>query len=164
MQLHLSYCGLDEDAAAPLGDALAYSKSGIILCNLTGNKLSDEGLRKLSPGLALNKTLKQLNLNDNRIGSIASPRSIVSMETFAKVLQIHPVLDTLWLKGNILCPEVCDALLPALRNPGDPTKPNPRFKLVGVDAGLKIPRDVYEMLNISGGGAGGKKKKGKKKK
>ena len=162
LQLCLCYCGLDETAAEPIGDALAFAKTSLIHVNLQGNRLGDEGLRLLSGGLERNSSLLELNLNDNRIGSIPNSAALRAMMTFGSCVQMHKSLATLRLDHNALCSEVCDVLWPNLRDPQNSAKQHPRLKLVEVDAGLDVDPDVYAKLSVTGGGGGGKKK-GKKK-
>ena len=43
-QLHLCYCGLDEDAGKPLGEVLSYAKTTLQKLHLQGNKMRGGGL------------------------------------------------------------------------------------------------------------------------
>ena len=43
-QLHLCYCGLDEDAGQPLGEVLSYAKTTLQKLHLQGNKMRGGGL------------------------------------------------------------------------------------------------------------------------
>ena len=89
-QLHLVSCGLDENAAAHIGDALAYPMSGMILLNISGNCIADEGLRNLCPGLQSNSKLEVLDLSSCRIGSHGDDRAIRCVQGHRARGDAHP--------------------------------------------------------------------------
>jgi hypothetical protein len=162
LQLHLPFCGIDPIGARPLSEALAFRALGLKLLNLQGNRLGDEGLAYLCPGLEANQSLVELNLADNGIGT--NPHDLNPMSMFAGVISGHKTITKLDLNYNRLCLEAANALLPGLVDPIDPTKSHPRLVKVEIDAALNdIPPELYAQLRVEK--AGGKKgKKGKKKK
>lgn len=171
-KLSLTYCQITAEGAAPLADML--SKNGLALEKLIlqGNKLGDDGLRDLCPGLDRNRSLKLLDLQDNGIGG--NEKNLQPMKDFAQVLKDPPlpgtlcVLETINLNYNWLVEPVCD-LLNDLLHPKDDSDPeglkrgnNKRIKEFEVDTNL--PDEVFEKLNYKAAKGGGKKKGGKKKK
>lgn len=53
-KLSLRYCDIDENAGGPLGEMLAFTKIGLSILDLMGNRLSGIGLRDMCPGMRRN--------------------------------------------------------------------------------------------------------------
>ena len=70
-QLHLCYCGLDEDAGAPLGEVLSYAKTTLQKLHLQGNKMRGGGLSGILSGIAQCRTSRR------RRGGWCHPRDAV---------------------------------------------------------------------------------------
>jgi len=75
---------------------------GLLLLNLEGNGLGDDGLALLCPGLARNASLLEVNLADNQIGG--RPDALHGITEFAQVVSgcppPPPPLPTLFLNGH----------------------------------------------------------------
>ena len=81
-QLHLPYCEIDENGAAPLAEMLTYRLLGLTSLNLQGNQLAGKGLADLCEGLKVNTSLTSLSIADNGIGQCDAQ----ALATFAEVL------------------------------------------------------------------------------
>eukprot|EP00968_Pinguiococcus_pyrenoidosus_P017039 scaffold1659_cov255-Pinguiococcus_pyrenoidosus.AAC.38 len=143
---------------------------------LLGNRLSNEGLRALSEGVAVSKSLATLDVTDNAIAGFTPPE-IEALGVFALAgrprsdedpsqqqschgcskplkftVKASEKLTTVKMAYNALTDAGGQALLPAVQG-------NERLATFVVDAGLS--EEMYTALLRSGGG--GKKGKGKKK-
>lgn len=71
-QLHLQFCNLTHEAGPYLADVLAFTKSGLEVFNVSGNKLSGLGLYEICKGLMNNVKLTTLALADNMIDQVCN--------------------------------------------------------------------------------------------
>ncbi|XP_064364035.1 tonsoku-like protein [Dromaius novaehollandiae] len=93
-QLRLAGSGLGDGAAAELLAALD-TMPGLVLLDLSGNRLSAQGLQQLVPrlpGTAAFQSLEELDLSLNPLGD-------AGCRPLALLLRACPVLTTLWLQG-----------------------------------------------------------------
>ncbi|GMH92453.1 hypothetical protein TL16_g12351 [Triparma laevis f. inornata] len=153
-KLSLKYCNLDGDAGGPLGEVLAFTRSGLNILDIQGNHVGGKGLLDMCPGLQRNKSLTQLVLADNDISEAEVDNE--SLKKFAEVLLIHPTLTSVNLLYNRFG-GAGEYLVPAVDPASGGNKNITEFR---VDASLHD--ELYEKLNKMGGG-GKKGKKGKKK-
>ena len=153
-KLSLRYCELDEDAGGPLGEMLAFTKSGLNILDIMGNELGGTGLLDFCGGLKRNKSLVSLVLADNNINVL--DEDIKGLEKLADALIGHTTITSVDLVYNRFGDKGGAILLPVI----DPVGGNKAITTFRVDASL--PDEIFKKLNKSGGG-GGKGKKGKKK-
>lgn len=64
--LSLSYCGLDKEAGKHVQLVLAFIESKLEYVNLQGNALGSEGVVEIFKAMAINTTVTELNLSDNK--------------------------------------------------------------------------------------------------
>lgn len=64
--LSVTYCGIDAEAAQAIFEILIFTKSALEECNLTGNLLRNEGIRRVLQGVSISKSLKKIYLADNQ--------------------------------------------------------------------------------------------------
>lgn len=75
--LSLRYNCITDKGAQLLGDAigtLVQQNQKLLTLNLTGNRITDEGVKSLAKGLRMNRTLLALNLANNDIGNLGARR------------------------------------------------------------------------------------------
>jgi len=152
-KLSLQYCDIDEDSGGPLGEMLAFTKLGLSILDLKGNRLGGIGLRDMCPGLLRNKSLTSIVIADNNI--CTRDTDVEGLRSFAEVLFNHPTLSKVDMQYNRIESSGATILIPAL----DPKEGNKNITAFLPDA--SIENAVFEKIFKNGGGG---KKKGKKKK
>lgn len=92
-KLNLDSNGITDSGAKAMAEALKINRS-LQYLSIGKNRINDDGMKSLAISITnSNKTLKQLSLHDNRLIQTSSVYSFVAM------IQIHPCLEFLNLKG-----------------------------------------------------------------
>jgi len=149
-KLSLKYCDLDQEAGGPLGEVLAFTKCGLNVLDLQGNRIGGFGLTDFCPGLRRNKSLTALIIADNNINAADEDKE--GLAVFKETLLVHPTIAEVNMQYNRIGEHGAEILLPVLEN-----KNLGKFL---VD--MSLPTEIWTKLNKDGGG-GKKGKKGKKK-
>ena len=96
--LSLQYCAIGENGGLPLRDILMYQQSKLEILMLRGNELQDAGVEALLSGVRRSKTLKVLDITDNKANLEQPGILALLLECFTGVL----TLEKYCLGGNQL--------------------------------------------------------------
>ena len=162
-QLHLCYCGLDEDAGKPLGEVLSYAKTTLQKLHLQGNKMRGGGLSGILSGMDNNNKLEYLSLADNAIA--ATDEDLEALEQLAGVMQRETsLLSQVDLLHNRIGEKGANTMLAAFNGGELEGSKGPPGKVQMLTVDNSLPDQLFNTLGRLDAGKGGKGKKGKKKK
>ena len=159
-QLHLCYCGLDEDAGAPLGEVLSYAKTTLQKLHLQGNiGMRGGGLSGILSGMDNNNKLEYLSLADNAIA--ATDEDLEALEQLAGVMQRETsLLSQVDLLHNRIGEKGANTMLAAFNGGELEGSKGPPGKVQMLTVDNSLPDHQLFNTGAAGRGQGGQRKKG----